>query len=577
MHTVQPIYTEKARCQDCYRCVRNCPVKAIKIDRGVASVVEELCIHCGKCVNSCPAGAKKVRNDGEIVRAMIDENEKVIVSLAPSYVAEFPGMTEAVLVRALKRIGFFGVSETALGAQEVSAHAAALVNKTDGNTTWISTACPSVVKYIRKYHPELAKYLTPLLSPLLAHCRMLKNRFPGARVVFFGPCIAKKNEAASHPDLCDAALTFEDLRKMLDEKPQEGHREDTVEDRDRFIPEKALDGVLYPVDGGMITGIRNNCTVTDRCAMHFSGMDEVASVIWSLERENRAYPVFLELLACPGGCVNGPMTANASGTLAKRLAIIGAAGSDGQYVQRTPSINIQAEFPCEPGMVRQFTDDATEAVLKTTGKYSPKDELNCGGCGYGNCREFARAVLSGNAETSMCVTYMRQLALKKANKLISAMPSGVVIVGSDLAIIECNERFAELAGGDCPAVYNQVPGMQGALLDKVLPVAHLFRNVFNGDGEITGKEIRIGNRVVRCSIFSIEPSLIAGGIFSDITDPELKKEEIVKRAQTVIRNNLTTVQKIAYLLGENASETEMVLSSIIDSYKHGSLRDDRLR
>lgn len=565
MNTLNAIYTEKARCQDCYRCVRNCPVKAIKIEQGVASVVEELCIHCGKCVNSCPAQAKKVRDDLHILRELFDRKEKVIASLAPSYVSEFSNIGSSSLIAALKSAGFYGVSETALGAQEVSAHAAALLEQGKGNEWYISSACPAVVNYIRKYHPALSSRLTPLLSPLLAHCRMLREKFPDARIVFFGPCIAKKDESAAHADILDAALTFEDMRTLLAEKKVNMEALDTS--NETFIPQSAQEGALYPVDGGMIAGIKMNCTVTDNCAMHFSGMDEIVPLIASLESGNVTKPLFLELLACAGGCVNGPLSAAATGTLMKRLAIIEKAPSPQTATPRHPTLNITEGFALEQIGTFRFSDGDIEAVLRETGKYEKKDELNCGGCGYGNCREFAQAVLEKKAEIAMCVTYMRRLALKKANKLIMSMPSGVVIVDKDLKIIECNARFAKLAGEDAVSINERIPGMQGAVLEKVLPVSSLFRHVLDTGEDITGKDITVRNRIMHCTVFSIEPRSITGGIFNDITAPELKKDEIIKRAQTVIRNNLTTVQKIAYLLGENASETEMVLSTIIASFK----------
>jgi iron only hydrogenase large subunit-like protein len=566
MHEGFPIYTEKTICQDCYRCVRNCPVKAIKIEGAVASVIDSNCIHCGNCVKVCPAGAKKVRNDRAILHSLLQNGERVIASVAPSYIAEFPELTPAALVVALKRIGFWGVSETALGAQEVSAHAAGLLETPGRTAPLLSSACPVVVKLICKYHPALAEQLTPLLSPLLAHCRMLKKQYPGVRVVFFGPCIAKKDEAAERPDLCDAALTFDDLRQLLADEPKLSVSTLPENETTGFIPKKADDGSLYPVDGGMVAGLKNFCSVTDCTAMHFSGIDEVASVIRSLEQGTFTGPVFLELLACSGGCINGPLSANAAGSLSKRLSVLNTARLHHGH-RRHPSFDISSRFPAAPVGNPEFTSEAVAELLRSIGKHSEKDELNCGGCGYGNCRDFARAVLAGNAETDMCVTHMRQLALKKANKLISAIPLGIVIVNHDLTIVECNERFARLAGNDVLSVYQTVPGMQGASLGKVFPVVHLFRHVFTSGTDITARELRIGNRILRSHLFTIEPGMIAGGIFSDVTEPELKRDEIIERAQTVIRNNLTTVQKIAFLLGENAADTEMVLSSIIDSYR----------
>lgn len=564
MKISQPIYTEKAQCQDCYRCVRNCPVKAIKIEQSIASVVEELCIHCGTCVNSCPAGAKKVRDDRLTVKELIDQGCKVVVSLAPSYKSEFDSVQDSVLIHALRKLGFYGVSETALGAQEVAAHTALLLQKE--KSTWISSACPTVVEYIQKYKPQLSSNITPFLSPLLAHCRMLQNAFgKDIKVVFIGPCIAKKQEAAQFPDLLSAALTFEDLWKMFEEA---GITLDNSEYCDsEFIPKKANEGVLYPVDGGMVACVKSNCTVHDTNAMHFSGMNEICSILDSIQNLTNQYSLFLELLACPGGCINGPRSQCDKGTLLKRLAILNNP-HEGTSNFKTPTIDIDNKvLPIIANPVI-FSDDDIVAVLRKMGKHCAKDELNCGGCGYGNCRDFARAILENKAETPMCVTYMRQLAHKKANMLIKAMPSGVVIVDKEFKIIECNDRFINLAGQDSSVVNQTLPGLYGAILEKVFPVSHLFRFVLNSGEDIIDKDIRIGDRILHSSVFTIEPGSIFGGIFNDVTAPELKKEEIIEKARAVIRNNLTTVQNIAYLLGENASETEMVLSRIIESFDH---------
>ena len=218
MNYLNPIFTEKRECQDCYKCVRNCPVKAIKVEGGYASVVPELCIFCGHCVEVCPNGAKKVRDDLASARQMLTLKKSVFVSLAPSYVTEFPGVKAAQMIGALKKLGFAGVSETALGAQQVSAQAAELLRK-NPERVLASSACPTVVAFLQRHRAGGSELLTGLLSPLLTHCKMLRQHF-GAEIgiVFIGPCIAKKLEAAQHPELLDVVLTFEDLRRWLEQE-----------------------------------------------------------------------------------------------------------------------------------------------------------------------------------------------------------------------------------------------------------------------------------------------------------------------------------------------------------------------
>ena len=245
MNYLNPIYTEKRECQDCYKCLRHCPVKAIKVEGGCATVIAESCILCGHCVEVCPNGAKRVRDDLPQARQLLTLKPRVVASLAPSFVSEFPEWRPGQIIHALKRLGFAGVSETALGAQQVSAQAAALLNR-EPNRVLFSSACPTVVSFLQKYRPEQARLLTGLLSPLLTHCKMLRQVLgPEIGTIFIGPCIAKKIEARDHPELLDVALTFDDLRRWLEqEKIDPAALVATPEDG--FIPERLGRGRVVP-------------------------------------------------------------------------------------------------------------------------------------------------------------------------------------------------------------------------------------------------------------------------------------------------------------------------------------------
>ena len=569
MNPYFPIYTEKAECQDCYKCVRQCPTKAIHVENGSASVIQERCILCGHCVEICPVGAKKVRNDLGRVKRLLQLKNKVIISLAPSYVSEFNNVKPAQLIHALKKLGFYGVSETALGAQEVSSHVATRLKQEDKQIL-ISSACPTVVKFIKKYYPDYSDYITDLYSPVLAHSTYLRQQYDeDIGIVFIGPCISKKYESDTFSDLLDVAITFEGLRNWLKEENIVLEKINPLEE-DYFIPEKADEGVLYPIDGGMIAGIKANCSVNDACFMSFSGIDKIETALHDLASLKPAHNLFIEMLACEGGCISGPKVEHRSATILKRYNIINNASYPEREIPRKTSFNINAHFDDLPLTRPEHDDQAIKKVLKKVGKYSSKDELNCGGCGYDSCKEFARALLDGKAEKSMCVSYMRQLAHKKANALLKTMPSGVVIVDDELKIVECNANFAKLLGEDAEMVYNAKPGMQGALLEKLLPFTHFFKNVLETGIDLLDKDIKYEKSILHASIFSIEKYRIVGGVIQDITAPSIHKEQIIKKTKKVIEKNLSTVQKIAYLLGENASETEVMLDSIIKSYSSES-------
>lgn len=572
MNRQHPVYTEKNECQDCWRCVRNCPVKAIRVEAGSATVVAEQCIQCGRCVDVCPVHAKRVRDDLGFVRRLLRENGQVIASLAPSYVSEFPGISPAQFVAALRALGFAAVSETALGAQQVSASvAAALTGETP--RLLISSACPVIVDLIGKYHPEFAENITQLCSPLLAHCRMLKEHFGADRpVVFIGPCIAKKGEADRYPELLAAAISFTDLRCWLD---LEGVLPEAMSptDADVFVPETAREGALYPVDGGMIAGIRRNCTVDDPTCMAFSGVENVERALMDLRNTPLEGHLFLELLACEGGCVNGPLVAERRSTARKRLSIIHHADCRDEQFPRPLTVETALARGVEAVPTPDFSETNIRYALSQVGKSGPQDELNCGGCGYRSCREFARALLQGKAETTMCASYMRMLAQKKANALMQSMPSGVVIVQDDLKIVECNRRFAEILGSEIEMIYDTLPGLAGAAVDRVVPfLRRTLQRVLDSGHDVLEQDIECAGRVYQISVFTIEPHRLVGGIIRDVTEPSVHKEQVIRRAQDVIRRQMETVQKIAYLLGENAAESQVSLNAIIDSFAPASLR-----
>jgi len=565
MNYLNPIFTEKRECQDCYKCVRNCPVKAIKVEGGYASVVPELCIFCGHCVEVCPNGAKKVRDDLASARQMFTLKKSVFVSLAPSFVAEFPGVKPAQMIGALKKLGFAGVSETALGAQQVSAQAAALL-KNNPTRVLASSACPTVVAFLQRHRANGAELLTGLLSPLLTHCKMLRQTF-GADIgiVFIGPCIAKKLEAAQHPELLDVVLTFEDLRRWL-EQENIAPEKITETAENHFVPERSAEGAWYPVDGGMIAGMKSACAVNDCSLMAFSGIGAIKKALDGIEEIKPDNGLFLELLACEGGCVNGPKVLRRDATVMKRQRVLRSAAPPGVALPRPPMIETPTDFAVAAVVVARFPDSQIREALRNVGKFSPDDELNCGGCGYDSCREFGIALINQKAERAMCVTYMRQLAHKKANALIQKMPSAVVIVNEAMRVIEFNAAFVNLFAPEKTAGGDGAVSIEGIALAEVMPFASLFHNVLKTGEDILDRDLRFQNTILHAAIFSIEKHGLVGGILQDITEPAVQKEQVIRRAREVIQKQLATTQQIAYLLGENAADAEITLNSIIESF-----------
>lgn len=575
MKHLSPIYTELTECQDCYKCIRQCPVKAIRVEDGHAMIIPELCILCGRCVIHCPAKAKHVRDDIPKTKQLFNLKSRVIASLAPSFASEFPELSIEQLIFALKRLGFWAVSETAIGADLVSQEIASELEGLDGKNAeqklFISSACPASLEFIKQYKSEFAPFITKTSSPLHAHARYLKEFYgEDIGIVFIGPCIAKKREADVW-NIIDSALTFNDLRKWLE---KEGIlTENTsvyVKESQDFVPFRAGQGSMYPIGGGMIDSLKTYKKLDQVRTLTFTGIEQIRDALEGLDNEKLKAPLFLELLACEGGCVNGPGTKNGTSLALKTLRI-------NEYAFSAPlrlddkifetKRDLSGSLPVfEEEKTRHREEDIRHA-LRSVGKYLREDELNCASCGYDTCRLFAEAMLDNRAEKIMCVSYMRKLAQKKANGLIKAIPGGVVIADAQLKIIECNKHFARLIGPDTEMLFEAKPGLEGVDLQRIIPFAKYLADVMSRTGpDIIEKEVKFGKKILHISVFVIEKDSVAGAVIEDITSPLIQKHRIVKQAKKVIDKNLQVVQKIAFLLGENAAESESILNSIINSF-----------
>lgn len=587
MNIYKPIYTDKTDCQDCYKCIRACPTKSIIAKNNIAMINSEACVYCGECVRVCPAGAKKTRNDVEKAKALLKKKKKVFVSLAPSYAAEFYGVNYKTLVKAFKELGFAGVSETALGAEILNLNLCEYLNKVkNNNKIIISTSCPAVNELIRIYFPHFIEYMAPFLSPALTHAKFLKSYYgDDIGVVFVGPCPAKKLEAEAN-EVLDAALTFDNVRKWFEK--QGISLENSFASNDyKFEPFEAKHARLYPSDGGTVKSLRklyeklyNDDFDRDFETFNISGLNNVKIALERLDAGKINKTIFVEALACKGGCINGPSLSNQDSDLVKNVAVVNYADDSKNDLRESIfkdfQINITCEYSPKNLPTKQLSEDAIVKALNSIGKFSEKDELNCGGCGYDSCKDLAKAIAQEFAEPNMCVSYNRKLATKKANALMNSIPAGVVIVDADLRIIECNYNFASLMGEDTLMVYEAKPGLEGASLKKIFSGWQLFQHAIETGEDIIEKELRVDDTIFLLTIFSIEKNKTIGAILRDVTEPSIQKEQIVKKANEVIKKNLATVQKIAFLLGENAAETEVILNSIIESFSNSKpKKDDR--
>lgn len=561
---LSPVYTLKNECHDCYKCVRECYVKSIQIKDGSASVLADRCIACGHCVTVCPSNAKRIRSDVDKVKALLTSKKRVIVSLAPSWISVFD-YTKPQIITILKTLGFSDISETALGAQEVSIKAANMIKEADKGL-FISSACPVVVDYIRLYKPEFAKYITQIASPALTHAKMLKEEFgDDIGIVFVGPCIAKKNESDRNSDLIDAALTFDELNYWIKESYIDLAKLEITPDA-KFIPEEANEGSLYPILGGMnetlkYIGIEENVQLVDICTLH--SLDKALN---GLNPEKLEEKIFVEALGCDGGCINGPGVSLCKSTLLKTSDVLN------NFIKRDeiplePKTVVEMKFEAETKEKKEFPLQDIMKTMERIGKHNEEDELNCGGCGFQTCRELASAILAEEAEPSMCVSYMRKIALRKAAAMLRCMPSAMVMIDNKNCILESNDAFMKMFTGDMYEVFAERPeGVNGADIDRILPFADILKTALKTGKDIHKEHYISGNKLYDINVFIIEENEIVGAIITDVTQSELNREKIAERAKEVISKNIAKVQEIAILLGEHMVETELLLSTIADDY-----------
>lgn len=565
MNNLYPIYTLQNECHDCYKCIRQCNVKAIKINNGHASVIPDKCIACGHCVILCPQKAKKVRNDIEKAKNHIKAQKKVYVSLAPSWSGVFDA-TKEQMITALQLLGFEAVSETAIGAQEVSIETARVLSK-NTRGLFISSACPAIVDYIRLYNAKYTENIVQIASPALTHAKQLKEIYGDEiSVVFIGPCIAKKTESDRHSEVIDVCLTFEELNFWLEQECIDLNKIEAIK-CSKFIPEEAYEGGLYPLEGGMNKTLQS-CNISKNVQlMSVSSIKTFEEALQGLDVDKIDMPIFIEALACDGGCVNGPGVSTQKSGISIMSNIL-TATKYRKSVPKKPSIVFEEKYVSNAIGGNEFSIEEILDAMQSIGKHSVEDELNCGGCGYDTCRQLAKALLLKEAEPHMCTSYMRKIATKKAGAMLRFMPSGIVMVDANLKIIETNEAFIKMFAGDLYEVFkNRLEGIAGASIDRVFPCADIFKSALRSGSEVRKEHYPINGGLYDITAFTIEKNQIVGAVITDVTKTEMRRDQIAKKAQDVINKNITIVQDIACMLGEHMVDTELLLSSIAEGYE----------
>jgi iron only hydrogenase large subunit-like protein/uncharacterized Fe-S cluster-containing protein len=564
------ISTNRARCRDCYRCVRTCTVKAVRVQGAQAQVVPELCIACGHCVLACPQHAKIVRDDRPLVRMAIASGRKVFASVAPSAPAFFGFRSFEQIESALKALGFSGVGETAYGAEMAGLAHRDVVQDEPGRTPVITSSCPVVVNLVEKYYPDLIPHLAPIVSPMIAHGRWLRKKCGhDALLVFIGPCIAKKAEIQDEAvgDVIDAALTFAELQEWMDAQgvviPSYRGGE--------AIEKPPASARLFPVEGGLVGTARMNTDILAPRILATSGFEACEGVLRSM-RCAELDADMVELMACEGGCINGPaMEGRLNTALARQRVLEFGSRRQGQALPDRGEWPIMTRTYQDRSVpVPSFTEEQIREALRRVDKQSPEDELNCGACGYATCREKAAATLRGMAEATMCMPYMRHRAESLRQVVMDVTPNPVIIVDTRLYIQDMSPSAETMFGvrtGD----------VTGKPLQMVLPAIDGFAQVRNTGRALINDSLRIREGlIVEQSIVPVEGGNLLVGILRNVTEREQQRAELdrirtetLTRTNEVVKNQMRVAQEIAQLLGETTAETKMMLSRLAKLLQEG--------
>ncbi len=553
------ITLKKSNCKNCYKCIRHCPVKSIRFSGNQAYIINNECIMCGQCFVVCPQNAKQIVDESEKVKVLLQSGDPVVVSMAPSFIANYEGVGIAPMRDALKKLGFYDVEETAVGATIVKKEYDRMVNEEQQDII-ITSCCHSVNLLIQKHFPAELPYLADVLSPMQAHCKDIKRRIPNAKTVFIGPCVAKKDEAQRYDGIVDAVLTFDELTAWL--------KAEHIELERRFEPNDNSRARFFPTTGGILKTME--MANSNYTYMAIDGTDNCIAALKDIE-SGKIHRCFIEMSACSGSCVGGPvMEKFHRSPIQDYQAVAQFAGKHDFPINQPDPLLLQKSFSEIPHTLRQPSESEIRETLHQMGKIKPADELNCGSCGYDTCREKAIAICQGKAEISMCLPYLKDRAENFTDTISRNSPNGLIVLNEKLEVQQINKaalkilniRLASDILGDQvvrvldPADFLQVLQTMQNIHDKPMYLAEYEKYV---------EETIVYDREYRVLVC----------ILRDVTEEETQREkkesisrQTVEIADRVVDKQMRIVQEIASLLGETAAETKIALSKLKESIRN---------
>ena len=547
----------KSDCKNCYKCIRHCPVKAIRFSGNQAHIIGNECILCGNCFVVCPQDAKQIVNETEKVKVLLQSGVPVIASLAPSFVANYNDVGINAMRKALKALGFYDVEETAIGATIVKTEYERMLREEERDIV-ISSCCHSINLLIQKHFPQVLEYLADVVSPMQAHCKDIKSRYPNAKTVFIGPCVAKKDEAEHYEGIVDAVLTFEELTQWLNEEniTLEKEMDSDPNSRARF----------FPTTGGVLKTMAQ-----DAPGYTYIALDGVENCIAALKDiiDGNIHKCFIEMSACVGSCMGGPVMEkyHRAETIKDYIAIAKYAGEKDFVVSQPKAIELKKSFEHIEQRYQTPSEMEIYDVLRQMGKFKPSQELNCGSCGYNTCREKAIAIIHGKAEISMCLPYLKNKAESFSDIIVNNSPNGLILLNENLEVQQINASAKRMMN---------IRSSSDILGDQVVRILDpsVFMNVLRTGRDVIGQRVYLAEykRFVEQSVVHDKASHLMVAIMRDITDEqnEREKKENISRqtievADKVVDKQMRIVQEIASLLGETAAETKIALAKLKES------------
>ena len=547
---------KKSNCKNCYKCIRHCPVKAIRFSGNQAHIIGNECILCGQCFVVCPQNAKEIVNEVEKAKVFIQSGDPVVVSLAPSFISNYDGIGINAMRTALKKLGFFDVEETAIGATIVKNEYERMLNE-DGRDVIISSCCHSINLLIQKHFPAVLPYLADVMSPMQAHCADIKKRIPNAKTVFVGPCVAKKDEAEHYEGIVDAVLTFEELTEWLKEENIEIENISDSNDNSRAR--------FFPTTGGVLKTMNE---ISGYTYVAIDGIENCIRVLKDIEK-GKIHKCFIEMSACVGSCVGGPVIEkyHHDSNVKDYIEVVTYAGTKDFEVDMPESVELKKIFSYIERKLPMPSETEICSILRQMGKFKPADELNCGSCGYNTCREKAVAIAQGKAESSMCLPYLKDKAESFSDTIVKNTPNGLIVLNEQLEVQQINQSARKIMN---------IRSESDVLGDQVVRILDptIFMNVLSTGRNVHEQRVYLAEykRYVEQTVVYDRDSHLLIGIMRDVTDEEAEREkkenisrQTVEVADRVVEKQMRIVQEIASLLGETAAETKIALAKLKES------------